>query len=144
VSKIPSLQKGNYSMDKSFVTEIPDDLLDKAEKDLMTIKVLLSQKFYPEDLMYDIICFHATMAVEKFMKSYIISNGKNIEKTHNLDYLHESATKINASFKEIKNDCVLLNDYIPSRKYDNAVPITKQNLNNIIKGINTAGQSPAR
>jgi HEPN domain-containing protein len=123
-------------MDKSLVTETPSDLLDKAEKDLMNIKVLLLQKFYPEDLMYDIMCFHATMAVEKFLKSYIISNGKNIEKTHNLDYLHESATKINASLKEIKNDCLLLNKFVPNIRYDNEKPTTKQNMNDIIKSLN--------
>ncbi|MDR0315494.1 MAG: HEPN domain-containing protein [Treponema sp.] len=123
-------------MDKSLVTETADELLNKAEKDIVTIKVLFPKKFYPENLMYDIMCFHATMAVEKLLKSYIISNGKNIEKTHDLDYLRESAMTIESSFIEIKKDCVTLNDFVPSRKYGDEVPITKQNMNDIIKSLN--------
>jgi len=47
-------------MGNSIVTESPDELTSKAEKDIMNVNVLLAQKFHPEDLMYDIICFHAT------------------------------------------------------------------------------------
>ena len=104
-------------MDKSLVTETPDELLDKAEKDIATIKVLLPKKFYPEDMMYDIMCFHATMAVEKILKSYIIINGKNIEKTHDLSYLCKSAMGIDDTFENISNDCASLNDFIPKIKY---------------------------
>jgi HEPN domain-containing protein len=48
--------------------------------------------------MYNPICVHATQAVEKLLKSYIVNNGRTIEKTHNLDYLHEAATKIDTCF----------------------------------------------
>jgi HEPN domain-containing protein len=57
--------------------------------------------------MYDIICFHATQAAEKFMKSFIISNGKTVEKIHNLDILQKAAMGIDNSFVNISNDCVL-------------------------------------
>jgi len=67
-------------MSKSLVTESPEELVFKAEKDVMTVNVLSAQEFYPEDLMYDVICFHATQAVEKLLKSFIIKNGKTVEK----------------------------------------------------------------
>ena len=123
-------------MDKSFVTETAKGLLFSAEKDILSIEVLLSKKFHPEDVMYDIICFHVTMAVEKLLKSYIISNGKNIEKTHNLKYLCSFATNIDASFENIKKDCVYLNDFIPSGRYDSEIPIAKHDLDKIIKSLN--------
>ena len=123
-------------MDKSFVTETAEGLLFSAEKDILSIEVLLSKKFHPEDTMYDIICFHVTMAVEKLLKSYIISNGKNIEKTHNLKYLCNFATNMDASFENIKKDCVFLNDFIPSRRYDSEIPITKHDIDKIIKSLN--------
>jgi HEPN domain-containing protein len=122
-------------MDKSFVTETADQLLNSAEKDIVTIDVLLSKRFYPEDMMYDIMCFHVTMAVEKLLKSYIISNGKNIEKTHNLEYLCNSAKNIDGSFEKIENDCISLNNFIPSRRYDSEKPITKKNMDSIIKSM---------
>ena len=123
-------------MDKSFVTETPDELLINAERDIINIEVLLSKKFYPEDLMYNIISFHATMAVEKLLKSYIISNGKKIEKTHNLKYLCNSASSIDKSFEKIIDHCNLLNDFVPSVKYSDEIPITKQDIDRIIKSLN--------
>ena len=92
--------------------------------------------------MYNIICFHATQAVEKLLKSYIINNSKNIEKTHNLDYLHKVATEIDASFTKIKNDCVLLNKFGPIIKYSTRNSVTKQNINDIIKSLNAICNFP--
>lgn len=122
-------------MNKSLVTETPDELFDKAEKDLISVNVLLSTKYYPEDRMYDIICFHATQAVEKLLKGFIISNGKNIEKTHDLDYLQMVAMAIDNSFSKIKLNCLLLNNFIPNMRYSDANPITKRNIVEIIKSL---------
>jgi len=129
-------------MDKSFVTETPDELISNAERDIINVKVLLSQKFYPADLMYNVICLHSTQAVEKLLKSYIISNGKNIEKMHNLDDLQKVAMKIDASFKEIGGDCVSLNEFVPNVKYSNEKSITKQKINNIVKSLETICNFP--
>ena len=129
-------------MDKSLVTETADMLCYKAEKDIMTVDALYTKPKYPEDQMYDIICFHATQAVEKLLKSYIINNGKNIEKTHNLDYLHKAATVTDISFTKIKNDCVLLNKYIPDIKYSDDEPISKQNIEKIIKSLENVCNFP--
>jgi len=115
-------------MNKSLVTESPDMLCNKAEKDILTVKVLSEKKFYPEDRMYDIICFHATQAVEKLLKSFIKSNGKTIEKIHNLDILQKVAMEIDNSFLKIMDDCLLLNDFIPNVKYDDEILITKQHM----------------
>jgi len=44
-------------MSKSLVTESADMLCYKAEKDIMTVDTLYTKPKYPEDIMYDIICF---------------------------------------------------------------------------------------
>ena len=129
-------------MDKLLVTETPDDLLSNAEKDILTIKVLLPKQYYPEDLMYNVICFHATMAVEKILKSFIIINSKNIEKTHDLDFLREAAMKIDASFEKIRDDCVLLNKFVPKIKYCEETFITKQDVDKIVKSLNNICDFP--
>lgn len=125
-----------------FVTETPDELLINAERYLTDIKLLLPKKFFPEDFMYTHICFHVTMAVEKLFKSYIIINGKNIEKTHDLDYLCEAAAKIDASFVKIEEDSRLLNTFVPSIKYGDEISITKQNMNDIVKSLNNICDFP--
>jgi HEPN domain-containing protein len=61
------------------VTETPDELFDKAEQDVMSIVILRSDTVYPPDRKYDIICFHAAQAVEKYLKGYILNNGAEAE-----------------------------------------------------------------
>ena len=129
-------------MDKSFVTESAEELTGMAEKDMVTVKLLIDKKFYPEDYMYNIICFHATQAVEKLLKSFIINNNKTVKKIHNLDDLHKATTEIDVSFTKIKEDCVLLNEFVPDVKYSEQEPITKQNINDIIKSLNAICNFP--
>jgi len=129
-------------MSKSLVTESADMLCHKAEKDILNVKVLSDKKFYPEDLMYDIICFHATQAVEKFLKSYIINNGKTIEKIHDLDILQKVAIEIDTSFINISKDCMSLNEFVPDIKYSEQESITKQDINNIIKSLDVICNFP--
>jgi len=124
-------------MSKSLVTESPEELTSKAEKDIMTVNVLFAQKFHPEDIMYDIICFHATQAVEKLLKSFIIKNGQTVNKTHNLDHLQKIALRIDTTFTEISKDCVSLNEFISDVKYSEQEEITKQNIDKIIISMET-------
>ena len=130
-------------MSKSLVTESADMLCHKAEKDILTVKVLSGKDFYPEDLMYDIICFHATQAVEKLLKSYIISNGKTVEKIHDLDILQKATMEIDNSFSKIMDNCLLLNEFVPNVKYDDDEnPVIKQNISDIIKSLNAICNFP--
>jgi len=124
-------------MSKSLVTESAEELTGIAEKDIVTVKLLIDKKFHPEDYMYNIICFHATQAVEKLLKSFIISNGKTVEKIHDLDILQKAAMEIDNSFSEIKDACVLLNTFAPNIKYDDEDPITKQDMEKILKSLKT-------
>ncbi len=32
------------------------------------------------------VCFHCQQAVEKFLKAYLIANGIDIKKTHNIEF----------------------------------------------------------
>jgi HEPN domain-containing protein len=129
-------------MDNEFVTESAEELTGMAERDIVNVELLLNKKFYPEDYMYNIICFHATQAIEKFLKSYIISNGKTIEKIHNLDILQKAAMEIDNSFSKIMDNCLLLNEYGPKIKYSTGNQITKHNIDEIIKSLNAICNFP--
>lgn len=43
-----------------YVEETSDDLLYSAETDVIAAYSLMGRKYYPPDLMYNQICFHAT------------------------------------------------------------------------------------
>ena len=133
--KILSSQKEKFYMDKSFVTETADELVYMAESDIMAFKELLAGTFYPADRKYHIICFHATQAVEKLLKGYIISNGKKIQRIHDLSLLHHVVVEIDTSFKTITDACLFLNTFTPDIRYKNSNPITKQNMSEIKKSL---------
>jgi HEPN domain-containing protein len=122
-------------MNKLFVTETADELVYIAESDIMAFKELLAGTYYPADRKYHIICFHATQAVEKFLKGYIISNGKKIKRIHDLSLLHHAAMDIDSSFKTITDACLYLNTFTPDIRYKNSNPITKQNMVEIKKSL---------
>jgi HEPN domain-containing protein len=129
-------------MNKTLVTESPDELYTVAEMDIKTVDSLLTKPKYPEDQMYNVICFHAAQAVEKFLKGYIINNGKTVEKIHNLDVLQEAAMEIDNSFSKIMDNCLLLNEYGPKIKYSTRNPVTKQNIDEIIKSLDAICNFP--
>jgi len=122
-------------MDNSFVTESPEELFYMAENDIISVRELFAGSFYPLDRKYNVICFLATQAVEKFLKGYIISNKKKIEKTHNLDSLHQSAIKIDASFLNIREHTIFLNTFIPNIRYSSSKQITKDEMARIITSM---------
>jgi HEPN domain-containing protein len=129
-------------MNKSLVTESAEELTGMAERDIVNVKLLVDKKFYPEDYMYNVICFHATQAVEKLLKSYIISNGKTIEKIHDLDILQKTAMEIDNSFSKIMDTCLVLNEYAPKIKYSTRNQVTKQNISDIIKSLDAICNFP--
>jgi len=129
-------------MDKSLVTETADDLIYIAESDVMAFNELLAETYYPADRKYNIICFHAAQAVEKFLKGFIINNNKTVKKIHDLDTLLKSAMEIDNSFSKILDNCLLLNEYGPKIKYNTRNQITKQNMDDIIKSLETICNFP--
>jgi HEPN domain-containing protein len=123
-------------MDKNrLVTETPDELFDKAEQDVMSIVILQNDTVYPPDRKHDIICFHAAQAVEKYLKGYILNNGKEVEKIHNLEVLVNNAMAIDESFKNVSDECLLLNQYTAEIKYANRNPITGADVQKALKAL---------
>ena len=118
-----------------YVTETQDELFDKAERDMMSIDIIYRDTMYPADRKHDIICFHATQAVEKFLKGYIIANGRKVKKIHNLTVLLENAIEIDSSFKQIVTECVLLNQYTAEIKYTTRNPITTSDIGRALSAL---------
>jgi HEPN domain-containing protein len=121
--------------DNPYVEETPDDLFINAVRDILAVKTLLNGTFYPSDAMYIPICFHATQAVEKQIKGFIIENSHKVRKIHDLEVLAGQAVKIDSTFDAIKKECVLINQFLPNVKYSNNKIITKNDINDIIRSL---------
>jgi HEPN domain-containing protein len=125
-----------------FVTETPDELFDKAERDLLNIEILNNDITHPADRKSDIICFHATQAVEKFLKGFIISKNGQVEKVHDLIKLLEQATRIDSSFDSLKRECLLINKFTPDIKYSHEKTITRSDTDIVLKSLATISNFP--
>jgi len=119
-----------------YVNDDPSILFKKAEGDVASINALLKNNDVPDDYIYDSICFHTTQAVEKFIKGFIVENKGKVKKTHNLEYIQNIAQGIDNSFSSIKKECIKLNEYTPSARYNDNLKIEKQEINDILKSLN--------
>ena len=73
--------------------------LVKANNDLKVAENEI--RLSPDDMVTEAICFHCEQAVEKFLKTYLITRNIEFKKTHNLEVLLELCIKEDAEFEKI-------------------------------------------
>lgn len=123
-------------MGKNLCTESTHDLFKMAELDIIQLNdVINSKKYFCEENKFSPICNLANQAVEKFLKGYIKQNNKTIEKTHDLDHIQKCAEEIDASFSEVREQCLQVYDFHPGMRYNSSTPIEKQDIINIINAL---------
>jgi len=71
--------------------------LIKANND---IRIIQNEFSLPEErIVTDAVCFHAQQAVEKFLKSFLISKNTEFSKTHNLNLLLSKCIFLDKEFE---------------------------------------------
>jgi len=93
------------------------------ERDVSTIAKIIDKFGFNDGEMNTVIVSHSNLAVEKFLKGYLIKNGVEVPKIHKLDLLYDMAYDKNNVFKNIQNECDDLNDYGAEVKYDPKIQI---------------------
>ncbi len=83
-------------MNKATIDFIRQWLL-KANEDLLVVEKLTEF----EIIATSSVCFHCQQAVEKFLKAFLIANGVEIKKTHNIEYLLSECSDIDKDFADI-------------------------------------------
>jgi len=73
------------------------DWIAKANEDLLVINRLTERSI----IATSAICFHCQQLVEKILKAYLIANGKEIKKTHNIEFLLSECADFDNEFDEI-------------------------------------------
>ena len=69
----------------------------KANEDLLVVNKLTEF----EIVATSSVCFHCQQAVEKFLKAFLIANGVDIKKTHNIEFLLSECSDIDIDFDKI-------------------------------------------
>lgn len=91
-------------MNKATIEFIKQWLL-KANEDLLVVNKLTEY----EIIAASSVCIHCQQAVEKFLKAFLIANGVEIKKTHNIEFLLSECADFDKEFDEI--DPKELSDY---------------------------------
>jgi len=88
-------------------------------------------KMYPKPI--EIICYHCTQAVEKYLKGFLEYNDVVPEKTHNLSYLLDRCIEINDIFKAILKECDFINRFTTNIRYIHRKEITETDVEYVLK-----------
>ena len=95
--------------------EMTEKWLQKADDDL---KFAIAS-FKEFDEFYSQMCVLCHDAAEKYLKTFLVSEGKEVEKIHNLTKLLNDCLKISKdkNFENFKEECKILNLYYVPLKY---------------------------
>jgi HEPN domain-containing protein len=86
----------------------------------------------------DIICYHCSQAVEKYLKGYLVYHNTILQNTHNLPYLNSLCIEKNKDFREINDECRLLNNYANQIRYPHEMDITSNDVGDVLKAVEKA------
>lgn len=95
--------------------------LFKANEDLLVVDKLTEF----EIVATSSVCFHCQQAVEKFLKAFLIANGVDIKKTHNIEFLLSECSDIDKDFVDI--DPKELSDFGVEARYPGDMYIPDKN-----------------
>ncbi len=86
-------------MKEEFQKEVQSWIL-KAEEDLNLVIRLLQEK--DAEYFASSIGFHCQQAIEKYLKAFLVSNGKGFKKTHDLNLLRDLSNELDADFSHLE------------------------------------------
>lgn len=75
--------------------EVVEEWIERGKHDFEVAKILLAEEKY-----FDAALFHIHMAVEKYLKGFLIYHGWELKKIHDIELLITEATKYNAVFQK--------------------------------------------
>lgn len=86
----------------------------KADNDLKAGK----DELITENPATDTVCFHMQQCAEKYLKSFLVFNGKEIANTHNIALLLQQCIAIDVSFEKLKTaNIAILTAYAVGSRY---------------------------
>lgn len=85
----------------------------KAEHDLLNIQNNLAARNVP----WDTVCFHAQQAAEKLLKAFLIYQGRDVSRTHDLVALLAQCAEVDRSVATFEADCHKLTSFGVASRY---------------------------
>jgi HEPN domain-containing protein len=95
------------------IEDIVKEWAELGKQDLATAQFLLTMRPVP----LEIVGFLSQQSVEKHLKAFLIQNGQEPGKTHNLVFLLTCCEAFTADFKVLSDSCSQLNMYAVRTRY---------------------------
>lgn len=108
-----------YCMIAQLKSQIVDQWVEKAENDLRNATIVIGEKDPPTDT----VCFHCHQTAEKYLKAFLLASGKLFRKVHDLKYLLNECSSVDAEFKTLEEEIDILNMYYIESRYPLDMPI---------------------
>ena len=112
------------------------DWLRLAHENLLFARSGMGEEFSP----YHTVCYLCQGSAEKYLKAFLILNGWELEKTHDLLKLLVFCTEFDAEFVKLKGPCELLNEYITVGRYPEDLPFESISRNDASEAIEAANE----
>ncbi len=106
-------------------TELVREWFEIASTDLRTAKHLY-ETMYPKP--FEIICYHCQQAAEKALKGYLVDQGIDPERIHDLSKLCEKCVSCDPAFNSICDACSKLTSYATTARYPGHTEIEEQDV----------------
>jgi HEPN domain-containing protein len=97
----------------------------------MDSAMVLNEHARPKPM--EIICYHSQQSVEKMLKGYLISNGINAPRTHDLPLLCDMCLEISGDFSELVDICEFLTVYGIQPRYPNEIDMSEDDARLALK-----------
>lgn len=109
-------------MDKRIIVK---EWFNKGNKDIKDAEFL-----FKHNRALETISFHIQQAAEKYLKGFLIANGKELEFIHDLVKLLKDAIKISSDFEQFKDITKKITDFYFESRYpiEYEVEYTKQEI----------------
>lgn len=126
------MKKGLFCMTDSN-NDLAKDWYGFAMADLATAKFICNM--HPKPL--GIICYHCQQSAEKMLKGFLVLNGVNPPKIHDLPLICDMCTEINDNFKELYDICKFLNPFGSQPRYPNEIEILEADAERALRNVQT-------
>ena len=108
-------------------------LLDRAEADLQSAHLILSQNGHDE-LLLDIAAYHVQQGIEKLMKFALASNGVQYKQTHDMFILLEQLEDAGIeTLQWLEENADTLNSYATKTRYGSDIIATRKKIMHLLE-----------
>jgi HEPN domain-containing protein len=97
----------------------------KADHDLLAVDGIqkgVKKLAPPQHMPWDVVCFLAQQAAEKYLKAFLVLKTRESPRVHSTVVLGDMCRNLDPGLGAIERECIILKDYAVEPRYPSALP----------------------